>query len=330
MGERPGEPPRHGKGPEVEPDNDGTVDISAVQADDALLDALGGADTGAGGRLVDDELNALLLAWRQDTDADAMPELVDLDTAVAAVRSTPAESALADSKAAESKPGVPTPGESKAARRRLLVPVAAAAAVLVVGFASVSVAAKSARPGDALWGLTQVLYTDHARSVAAAAIVRTEFDTARVALSRGQISKARAALSSAGRALPTVAREDGRADLQATQQTLLARAGMPATEPPGTSSEQVTLTSAPPTTSSSAPVSPVPTGPPSSLPSASEVPPSTTALSSSPPPSSTVPSSGAPAPSSGPNSANTLSSSNAGESSSDRSPNAPEPLTATG
>ena len=43
-------------------------DLSAVQADDRLLDALGSATPGAAGSLVDDELNALLLAWRNEVE----------------------------------------------------------------------------------------------------------------------------------------------------------------------------------------------------------------------------------------------------------------------
>jgi hypothetical protein len=58
-------------------------DLSAVQADDLLLDHLGSAVPGAAGQLGDDNLNALLLAWRNEAETQPMPELVDLDTATA-------------------------------------------------------------------------------------------------------------------------------------------------------------------------------------------------------------------------------------------------------
>lgn len=60
-------------------------DLSAVQADDLLLDHLGSATPHTAGALVDDELNALLLAWRNKTDAEPMPELVDADTAATVI-----------------------------------------------------------------------------------------------------------------------------------------------------------------------------------------------------------------------------------------------------
>lgn len=60
-------------------------DLSAVQADDLLLDELGSALLGTAGHLVDDELNALLLAWRNEAESLAFGDLVDLDTAVATI-----------------------------------------------------------------------------------------------------------------------------------------------------------------------------------------------------------------------------------------------------
>lgn len=63
-------------------------ELSAVQADDRLLDALGSATPGTAGSLVDDELNALMLAWRNETEAAPMPPLIDADTAVALLART--------------------------------------------------------------------------------------------------------------------------------------------------------------------------------------------------------------------------------------------------
>lgn len=60
-------------------------DLSAVQADDLLLDYLGSALPSTAGHLVDDELNALLVAWRGEVEAADMPELVDTETAIAVI-----------------------------------------------------------------------------------------------------------------------------------------------------------------------------------------------------------------------------------------------------
>lgn len=59
--------------------------LTDLRADDTLLDALGGRDGEQPESLVDDELNALLLAWRREVDGPPMGELVDTDTAVATV-----------------------------------------------------------------------------------------------------------------------------------------------------------------------------------------------------------------------------------------------------
>lgn len=60
-------------------------DLSAVQADDRLLDALGCALPGTAGHVVDEELNALMLAWRNEVEAADMPDLVDTDTAITVI-----------------------------------------------------------------------------------------------------------------------------------------------------------------------------------------------------------------------------------------------------
>ncbi|MDX3661259.1 anti-sigma-D factor RsdA [Streptomyces sp. ID05-26A] len=58
-------------------------DLSAVQADDRLLDLLGSATPYAAGEL--DDLSALMLAWRGEVDSVDPGDLVDLDAAVAAI-----------------------------------------------------------------------------------------------------------------------------------------------------------------------------------------------------------------------------------------------------
>jgi len=58
-----------------------TDDLAAVQADDALLDELGIDPTSS-----DADVARVLLAWRRDVDAESIPTLVDVDTALALVR----------------------------------------------------------------------------------------------------------------------------------------------------------------------------------------------------------------------------------------------------
>jgi Anti-sigma-D factor RsdA to sigma factor binding region len=174
------------------------ADLAALQADDALLDLIG-----SGGHVpsdADDELTRVLAGWRREVHAEPVKELVDTSTALAAIR------------AAARRP----------ARRRDPVygSVAAAAAVLVIAFSGVGLVAKSAQPGDHLWGVTQVLYSDYARSVETAAAVRTELNDAKVALNQGHPERARAALAHVQQQLPAIGESEGRTDLTARHRQL--------------------------------------------------------------------------------------------------------------
>lgn len=181
-------------------EQDGPVDLSAVHADDELLTALVSFDNSMTGPDQDQELKSLLLSWRLDVDAEPIGELVDTDTAMATIAVG-----------------------ARLRRRgpRYLVPLATAAAALVILFTGMGLAARSAVPGDPLWGISQVLYTDHARSVEAAAVVRNDLHHASEALQQGRFEEARSALVQAQASLPSVANADGKANLQAQQQNLL-------------------------------------------------------------------------------------------------------------
>ncbi|ASR34149.1 hypothetical protein BAY61_03115 [Prauserella marina] len=188
-------------------------ELSLIQADDALLDALGGPDPQVADSLGDQELNALLLAWRRDIDSEPLAELVDTPEAVITIKTA----ALAKRKG------------GKGRRRRMLVPVAAAAAVLAIGFTGTALAARDAQPGDTLWGLSKVLYADHARSVEAAASVRTELQEAGLAIAQQRFDDARRALEQAEQALGNVA-GDELAQLKARHMELMAQLDQPVDE----------------------------------------------------------------------------------------------------
>jgi len=201
-------------------DADTPVDLGAVRCDDALLDVLGSvagqraAHNGtATGYLADpvwpgDELETLLLSWRQDVDSEPYREVVDTETAVSTVL-------LARYRARR--------------RARRLVPLTAAAAVLAIAFAGVGLAARQARPGDPLWGLTQLFYADHAHSLEAALAVQTDLNAARFAISQGRIDDACSALAEAKNSLSMVAAEDGKSDLSRTHDNLVQQLGTTAT-----------------------------------------------------------------------------------------------------
>jgi len=185
---------------------DEAIDLALVHADDEFLDLLGGAKLddrdGMLGDFGDEQLSELLMSWRRDVDAEPIGELVDTKLATVTVH------------AARMR---------KKRRPRLLVPVAAAAAVLAITFAGVGLAARDAQPGDTLWALTQVLYADHARSVEAAEAVKADLREAQAALTEGDVDEAKSKLEDAHATLPTVSSEDGQADLEAQHASLLAQ-----------------------------------------------------------------------------------------------------------
>ena len=229
------------------------VDLAAVQADDALLDMLGG-----GGRTpgdtdidVDGELASVLVAWRREVHVDSNRLLVDTDTALAVISAA-----------------------RRPARRRgpLFGPIAAAAAVLVIAFSAVGLVAKSAQPNDQFWGVTQVLYPEYARSVEAAAFVRTELNKADAALREGHPEQAKASLQRIQQQLPVIAEAEGRTDLTARhhelERELVADPSVQSSPPesPDASSPEQPAVPAPDTSSTTIPAEPSSTVEPTSSP----------------------------------------------------------------
>lgn len=62
-------------------DRERPADLAAVQADDRLLDEIA-----RGGHPTTEELAEILVGWRRAVDTEPIVELVDLDTALAAIR----------------------------------------------------------------------------------------------------------------------------------------------------------------------------------------------------------------------------------------------------
>ena len=175
------------------------VDMAQVRADDAFIEALANPNRGSEADPLDERMASLLLSWRGDVDSEAAAPLLDIDTAAAAVRNAP-----------------------RPANRQVFGPLAAAAAVLVIVFTGVGLAARDAAPGNPLFGVTKVLYSDKAKSVEAAMAVRTKLDAASQALASGRVDEAEDAIEQAQQKLPVVAAEDGQGDLVAQTEQLIA------------------------------------------------------------------------------------------------------------
>ena len=189
---------------------DEPIDLAAVQADDELINALGaGFGVPSGGRSfhADDQVVALLSNWRADVMEEPIPELIDLETAVAAVRA-----------------GMPAAKPTRSARARHLVPVAAAAAFLVLVGGGVTIGSATAEPDSALWPVSKVLFSERAESVEAAVRVSDKIDNAKQALSEGKPEQAAADLAQAQQELSKVRPQEGKDELVDVKNFLVAKA----------------------------------------------------------------------------------------------------------
>jgi hypothetical protein len=207
------------------------VDVVQVRADEALISALSASVPPSIDDPVDDRLANLLWSWREDVESPPNTPLVDPDTAAAVLASAPRPQR----------------------RHNPFGPFAAAAAVFVLAFIGLGLAAEDARPGDTLWNVTRVLYAEKAKSVEAATVVRTKLDEATRALDSGNTAEAKVALQEARTKLPAVAPEDGKDDLATKTEQLLAVVDS-TTPQPSTS----TSTAGPPTQEPATPQQVVP------------------------------------------------------------------------
>jgi hypothetical protein len=270
--------------PEFHDFDDEAIDLALVHADDEYLDLLGGArldDRDAFlGEFGDERLTELLMSWREDVDAEPIGDLVDTRLATVTVHAATM---------------------SRKRRPRLLVPLAAAAAVLAIMFAGFGLAARDAQPGDTLWALSKVLYAERARSVEAAETVKQDLAQAKAALTEGKVDVAKSKLEEAHEALPTVSSDDGRDELEAQHASLVAQLpGAPSGEavpPPhptpseqpnpgsGSSGGDGSSTNSSPTAPQDPPSQ---TQPPQEAPPGSSTPPTTTEPSREEPPTSST------------------------------------------
>ncbi|MFP5069712.1 anti-sigma-D factor RsdA [Pseudonocardia nantongensis] len=174
--------------PFAEPDEDGPVDLVELQADDELINALSSglsvSGPGRQGYDADDRLVAMLASWKAEIDDEPMPELVDTDEAVQMLQ-----------------PAKPSRKVS------FLRPLVAAAAVAACALAVVSIGAHEAQPGDALWGVTRVLYTEHAQQVQARSELRAGIERVNARLAVGDPAGAQRALAEFGPLVDRVGQE---------------------------------------------------------------------------------------------------------------------------
>jgi hypothetical protein len=195
------------------------VDLLSIRADDELLDALASgltSFTGSEGRHalgvapgLDDNINddqqmlALLAAWRDEVRDEPIPELISVEDASEVI----------------------VAGYRIERPRRRLMSVAAAAAVVVIGLSGVALGAGSAKPGDALWGVSKALNGNRATSLEAAQQVTVTLASVRQALADGRVAEAQAKLASIAPELNKVTDQQTKQHLADTQANLVQTVG---------------------------------------------------------------------------------------------------------
>ncbi|MCJ0905116.1 anti-sigma-D factor RsdA [Rhodococcus sp. ARC_M6] len=223
-------------------DDGAPVDLAAVRRDDALIEAIS-----SGGPVTTDsteqyELALILSKWRDDVVSTPMPEGPLLEDVIAAIESAPPS--IADR-------------ERSRSRLRLVRPIAAAAAVAAVVFGGGSMLAYDAQPGDALWGVKQVVFADEANSTVAKIDTTSELEKAERLLAAGDIPEAKKVLDSAAQRAGDVKDSQEKTDLVERWGKLMTQAqetGTPSV-PPSTTTDGGSIV--PPPLVTSIPVVPI-------------------------------------------------------------------------
>ncbi|MFD7848038.1 anti-sigma-D factor RsdA [Nocardia sp. NPDC059764] len=146
------QPGSQNSGPYAEASGDtGPVDIAAVRRDDALIDAISGDGPVQTGTSEEYQLAALLADWRAEIMAEPLPAGPDLDVIVAAVNQ--------EIGARQARIGAGNRG-----RLRLVRPILGSAAALALIFGGLTAFSYNASPGDPLWRMKTVVFSEQAQS----------------------------------------------------------------------------------------------------------------------------------------------------------------------
>ncbi|MFD5812336.1 anti-sigma-D factor RsdA [Rhodococcus aetherivorans] len=167
--------------------DDGTpVDIAAVRRDDALIDAISGDGPVPTETTEEYELATLLAGWRAEILADPLPSEPDLDEIVAAVnREIGARDALAERRS------------RSRTQLRLIRPIAGAAALIAIAVGGATAVSYQAEPGDPLWSVKQVVFSEQAESTVARIDTASTLQEAEQRLAVGDTEGAQELLQSA-------------------------------------------------------------------------------------------------------------------------------------
>lgn len=204
--------------------NGGPVDVSAVRRDDALIDAIASDGPFATDSPEEYQVAALLANWRTEILAQPMPAEPDLDDIVERVgRELEATQSLASTRT-----------RSGRNQLRLLRPIAAAAAVVAIAMGGMTIFSYNAEPGDPLWGVKQVVFTERAASTVAKIDTTSNLEEAERLIASGDTAGAKAKLDSAAARANAVNEAGTRDELNGWRQRLLTELGKVTPPPPTT------------------------------------------------------------------------------------------------
>lgn len=198
------------------------IDVAAVRRDDALIDAISTDGPVATDSSEEYQVAALLSNWRAEILAQPMPAEPDLDDIVARVQ---AELGARDALVTRTRSG--------RNHLRLLRPIAAAAAVVAIAMGGMTIFSYNAEPGDPLWGVKQVVFTERAASTVAKIDTTSNLEEAERLIASGDAAGAKAKLDSAGARASAVNEAGTRDELNVWRQRLLTELDK-AVPPPAT------------------------------------------------------------------------------------------------
>ncbi|WP_051198844.1 anti-sigma-D factor RsdA [Gordonia shandongensis] len=186
------------------------IDVGAVRRDDAFLDDLA---AGRAARIETDaeyELAGLIAAWRADAQSGGVPTTPTADEVVRAI--------AADDER-DRRGGL---------ARRLRI-VSGAAAILAVAGAGLLVLSEGSQPGDPLWSVKQVVFSEQAQQTQARMNAEDSLSGAQAAYASGDTVRARELLEKAEADITPLRDEKEAASLRRRIDAL--RAQHPTTKP---------------------------------------------------------------------------------------------------
>lgn len=160
----------------------GPVDIAAVRRDDEFIDAIRGDGPVATDNADEYQLALLLASWRAEITTPALPSGPSLDDVEAAVREEIVASGL--NRKSKSRPS-------------FLRPVAGAAAAIAVVMGGLVVFSYNSSPGDPLWSVKSVVFSQQADSTVAQIDTTSKLSQAEDLIAAGDVEGARALLDGA-------------------------------------------------------------------------------------------------------------------------------------